>query len=461
MALENFVEFEKLISNSFWSLKAIENFVSDKSSDQYNRILFLKETLQCVATEIGVMNETGVFSISQDSFSKKIAIDYFYELLNTSKHDHLKLDLEQDIWDNLLQSLTSNSKDFTFILSHIITFIESFYEIVESLVAAFTKSELMQHLVSPKLKEYVLTQKDHSFGTLDQLLTFDELQEVSKRFDLFYSSDAFRYYNKKFLPTKLNKVKPIDKFYGFVNIRQRIGEYFQNFANGNLPNLPLLISGLPGLGKTQYILSHCKNFDNITLVLPEPEALESELEVIIDLLSKRKNHRYIIFFDDIDTDSINWFYFRTHVGGCFNLPENVTLVLSSNYDFPASVSSRGIGIEFPIFDETQCMEMVCDYIKSLGMKSPPNNLISVISSDYVEEFAQKMFEDLSPRTLARYLDNYDKSPEKRRLMLEMSRRELITKPDPQSFYDENIRIMKALYGEDGLEKMKAKVLGEG
>ena len=38
-------------------------------------------------------------------------------------------------------------------------------------------------------------------------------------------------------------------------------------------------------------------------------------------------------------------------------------------------------------------------------------------------------------------------------MVEASRSELITRPDPQMFFEFNLKIMKSLYGQDYLDEM--------
>ena len=80
----------------------------------------------------------------------------------------------------------------------------------------------------------------------------------------------------------------------------------------------------------------------------------------------------------------------------------------------------------------------------MGMRHPPVSLISVIAADYVEDFGQKKFEELSPRTMVRYLDRYDTDAAKRKKMLDLSREELIAKPDAQSFYEANKKITERL-----------------
>ena len=98
----------------------------------------------------------------------------------------------------------------------------------------------------------------------------------------------------------------------------------------------------------------------------------------------------------------------------FSPPENVMVVLSSNYEFPVSILSRGRRMSYPVFDEVRCTEMVEDFLRDFGLKRPPRNLVSLISADYTEEFGQKKFTELSPRTLMRYLSIYGMDRQKRR-----------------------------------------------
>ena len=105
--------------------------------------------------------------------------------------------------------------------------------------------------------------------------------------------------------------------------------------------------------------------------------------------------------------------------------------------------------------------MIADCLTSKGMKEPSRDLVSVIASDYVEEFGQKMFEELSPRTLVRYLQSYNSDALKRRKMLENSRNELITEPDAQVFYDENVKLMRSIYGDSILEELRQKEYNGG
>jgi len=169
-------------------------------------------------------------------------------------------------------------------------------------------------------------------------------------------------------------------------------------------------------------------------------------------------YRFVLFFDDIEADKTDWYFFRTQVGGTFSLPENITITVASNQTFPASVSSRGRGFTFPIFDEIRCMEMVSDYLAAHGMRNPESGLICVIASDYVESFGQRKFEELSPRTLVRYLEQLNADREKREKMLKFSQGAMIPRPDSQVFYEENLKLMKSIYGESVIEDFRNQEL---
>lgn len=282
--------------------------------------------------------------------------------------------------------------------------------------------------------------------------TMELLRSKANEIDPFFSGKAFRYMGNEFFTANLSSIRPVDRFFGFHDARLKFKRYFNDFALGKT-NLPLLISSLPGLGKTHFTISHVLAHDNLTLILPEPTDLENELENLIRILAKRKNNRFVLFFDDVDTRNVNWYYFRTHVGGSFSLPDNIAVVIATNYQFPANISSRGRGFTFPIFDEVSCQEMIADFLKSMGMRNPTTELVSVIAADYVENFGQKIFEELSPRTLVRYLEVYERDARKRKAMLDLSREDVITTPDAQTFYEVNTKLVKSLYGEDYAEEV--------
>ncbi|MBO5958915.1 MAG: hypothetical protein J6Q65_02215 [Lentisphaeria bacterium] len=267
-----------------------------------------------------------------------------------------------------------------------------------------------------------------------------------------------RFEQGKLVPVTISKIRPVDDFYGYRAARQIFLEHFGAFAAGK-SNLPLLISSLPGLGKTQMTISHCMHYPEITLILATPAALDKDLEILIRTLEKTPDKRFMVFFDDIDVPQMDWYNFRTFVGGAFPLPENISFTIAANQTYPANISSRGRGFAFPIFDELRCQEMIEDFLTANGIRQPSGDLISVIAADYVEQFGQKMFEELSPRTLVRYLEQFAADNAKKRRMLDSSWQDVIPHPDPQVFYDENLKLMRAVYGEEIIEKIRNRELG--
>jgi hypothetical protein len=361
-----------------------------------------------------------------------------------------------------LEKLNKN-KRLIFLLKHA----ERFYELCSSAVGDYValieslgkKDDVLSRL-DPDAGKFKTGRSPFKFAA-GKLTggSFRKLKKKTLELDPFRLGRAFRYLDGAFHKANLSSIRPVSQFYGYPHARRRFREYFEMFSSGK-SNLPLLISSLPGLGKTHFTISHALSYDNLTLILPEPECLEKKLEELIRKLSLRKNRRFVLFFDDVNTGTVDWYYFRMNIGGSFSLPENITIVIASNHKFPANISSRGCGFEFPMFDEINCQEMIHDYLASLGMKKPPPELVAVIAADYVEEFGQKMFEELSPRTLARYLDRYNNDAAKRKKMLDVSHEEVVTRPDSQVFYEVNIKLLRDLYGEEAIEELRKQQLGE-
>jgi len=285
-----------------------------------------------------------------------------------------------------------------------------------------------------------------------------ELERRAVLADPFNAGRAFRHIDGEFIPVALSSIRKVEDFYGYPEAKRKFMDYFSDFAKGK-SNLPLLITSLPGLGKTHFTISHALHFEEITLVLPEPCDLERPLEGLIRRLARKKDKRFALFFDDIDARKIDWYYFRTNIGGSFSLPPNITLAIASNYQFPANISSRGCGFMFQMFDEVRCQEMISDFLVSLGMRQPHPELASVIAADYVEEFGQKFFEELSPRTLVRYLARYESDTAKRKRMLDLSKSDVVTRPDSQVFFETNVKLLKALYGDDAINEMRERQMG--
>lgn len=300
-----------------------------------------------------------------------------------------------------------------------------------------------------------LTAADSIFLKLTSLAVSMELRKCAAQRESFSAGRVYRYLNGEFKPYVLKGIRKVDEFYGYQEARRTFLEHFKAFSDGE-SNLPLLITSLPGLGKTQMTISHSLSFSNIILIIPEPEDIAEGLEMLIRRIAAHPEKKFLIFFDDIDSQTTNWYYFRANVGGTFSLPGHVAIAIASNQQFPANISSRGRGFLFPTFDEIRCQEMIADFLRSKGVRNAAPELISVIASDYVEEFGQKQFEELSPRTLVRYLTHYQNDPKKCRRMLEISRGDVITRPDAQVFYEENVKLLRSIYGEAAIEELRRR-----
>ncbi|MBE6368106.1 MAG: glycosyltransferase family 4 protein [Lentisphaerae bacterium] len=286
--------------------------------------------------------------------------------------------------------------------------------------------------------------------------TPEKIVEVAMLRDPFAQSRIFRFHHQEFLPCNL-KSQPPEKFFGFHGVRSVFAGHLSDFASGQ-SNVPLLISSLPGLGKTQMSIAYTLAEPELTLILAEPETLSQELETLIARLALRKRRKFVVFFDDIEPDKVDWYGFRTNVGGSAALPENITFILASNYHFPINILSRGREVTFPVFDEVRCLEMVEDFLIDFGMKNGNENLASVIGAGFIEDFGQKKFTELSPRTLMRYLEKFRHDAALRRKMLEQSRQEMIIRPDAQLFYEFNIKLLRQLYGESYIDDLREERL---
>ncbi len=287
---------------------------------------------------------------------------------------------------------------------------------------------------------------------LPEFATEQEFAAFVAAGDPFANGRAYRWLNARFEPARLESIRAIDRFYGFAGVRRIFREHYKSFAGGK-PAVPLLISSLPGHGKTQLTIASALSHPELTLILAPGETLETNFETLIDLLRLRPDRRFVIFFDDLDPAKIDWYTFRTHVGGSFSPPDHVLLALASNFEFPANILSRGRSVLFPTFDDVRCQEMVEDFLALNGFRHPNRNLISLIAATYTEEFGQKRYTELSPRTLIRHLAVYENDRRRRRDIVELACGPMVTKPDPELFYEFNIRLMRKLYGKEYIEDM--------
>ncbi len=306
----------------------------------------------------------------------------------------------------------------------------------------------------PKLKKY-LTSAHCLF--VEENLNAQDVVKIAKIYDPFALERSYQWRDGVFTAVQLHSIRPISEFYGYESLRAFFKNYFYRFIQGE-NYVPLLMTSLPGLGKTHLTISNILAHDNLTLILGAPETLTHDLPQLFAKLAARPYRKFVIFIDDIDTRNVDWYTFRTYVGGSYTLPKNVTLAIASNFPFPPNVLNRGQNCLFPLFDPSRCNEMIHDFLCSMGMKKPPERLVMVIAANYTEEVGQKIYEDLSPRTLIRYLELFRADPEKRKRMLELSLSNVSTRPDPDLFFESNIQRLRALYGESAIDELRHEVM---
>ena len=54
----------------------------------------------------------------------------------------------------------------------------------------------------------------------------------------------------------------------------------------------------------------------------------------------------------------------------------------------------------------------------------------------------------------RYLDHYLSDPAKRKTLMDESNSEVVQQPDPQVFYEENVKLMRSIHGEAALNEFR-------
>lgn len=389
------------------------------------------------------------------------SIDALNQLFVDCQGKNLIRCLEEAVFDALilhgvLENLKASGDDTAFFIRHaaqICSSVQAITNFIE-LMRDETGTDNRLSRLRPGIKK--LLQGKSCIDLADDKIsskTMDLLRKKALESDPFSGGKAFRYLDNKFKAVELSSIRAVDDFFGYTKVRQTFEQHFDEFSKQKA-NLPLLVCSLPGLGKTHFTISYTLNHDNLTLILPEPEDLEKTLQPLIEKLASRKDRRFIIFFDDVDPVKINWYYFRTNIGGSFSLPDNVSVVIASNFEFPANILSRGRAVKFPLFDEIRCLEMIEEFLKSCGLKHRNQNLELVIAADYIEDFGQRKFEELSPRTLIRYLQVYQNNMKKRKKMLDITRADVFTRPDPQVFYEFNTKLMRSLYGEEVLDALR-------
>jgi hypothetical protein len=263
--------------------------------------------------------------------------------------------------------------------------------------------------------------------------------------DQFAGSRAFRAYGGKVLPSVVGEIRAADDFYGYRHERRFFLEHFTAFAGGaKVP--PLLLSGLPGLGKTHFTIAFTFASPELVLVTSEQGQLGAELEPLVATLGRHPHRRFVLFFDDVDAEDLDWSHFRNQVEGFLPYPSNVAMVVASNYSFPAAVRSRCVVFEFRPMGPAVCQEMVEDYLKrNMHIAQPRPDLVNTVVADYTNEYVNGLLDELTPRSLVRYLQMLENGELRRERIYTESATGYVRQPLEELFIAANRRVEEQMH----------------
>jgi len=440
-------------------------------------VQLLRDALRSVVVDLSEGREAIFPSLffTNDITGKPDSVDYINRLADYCRRQSFTAGLEaaimdlismqRDFFDIIVRPEHPEYRRLTYMLEHAANLGRMLYSFfgpyVDCLKCAAGEQKGLLSRVNPDvvaLGGQIRVLPEYISGVLSERELW-QLHELSKEADPFRLSCVFRYINENFVPLELELDRPVDKFYGYATVKSTFHKHFTAFLHGE-NNIPILISSLPGMGKTSFTIAHTLQHEKLTLILPDPEALGAGLPHLLHRLEQRRNRKFVVFFDDIEPSKVDWYYFRTNIGGSLGAPSNVMLAIATNYNYPPNVASRGREVTFPPFDVVTSSGMVYDYLQGLKMQSPAADLVASILADYLEEFGQKVYAELSPRSLVRYLESFDHDMRRRKRLLDMSRGAVVARPDPQMFYDFNVKLIRLFYGEAGLEELRERILGQ-
>lgn len=275
----------------------------------------------------------------------------------------------------------------------------------------------------------------------------DLIQERAKAHDRFAEGRTFRPVRDELLRGPLGDIRSLDNFYGYVRERKYFQEHFAPFLEGRrVP--PLLLTGIPGVGKTHLTIAFALSMPEVVLINASTEYLESRLEWLVETLAGHPYRKFLVFFDDIEPDRVDWTTFRNQVEGYLPYPSNTAIVIASNGDFSARVKSRCAHFVFRPMSPEVCQEFVAEYLEQhKWMSRPYPNLVSTVAADYASMYKRGVLNELTPRSLIRYFETLETDRERIRLLIRESLEEIVRTPSEEAFYQSNKKIAERLEQE--------------
>lgn len=278
----------------------------------------------------------------------------------------------------------------------------------------------------------------------DGEIELDKVVEALREHDLFSASRTYRPFHNELHPGLIGEIRSLENFYGYRQERTFFGTYFADFVAGKEP-LPLLLSGMPGIGKTHLTIAHSLSLPEVTLVLADASYLEDSLEWLIDLLGQHHYRKFVLFFDDVEPSKVNWTTFRNQVDGFLPYAKNVCMVIAANANFPVSIRSRARGFDFRAMDPEVCQEFIADYIaERQWMSQAYPDLVSTVASDFVAMYRTRVLSELTPRSLVQYLGILEANKEKIKGLIRESLEDIVRVPAEEAFIESNRSILNQL-----------------
>ncbi|MCK5686011.1 ATP-binding protein [bacterium] len=278
---------------------------------------------------------------------------------------------------------------------------------------------------------------------------FSELEDLIfhvRELDGFSNDRAFTFDSEiNFSSFSVDHIRDRIDFYGYRETKLFFMDHFSEFANNN-PVLPLFIYGPPGLGKTHFTISMALAYQNLNVICMGKEQFETRLGKLFARLKNYSYRRFVVFIDDIDPKTIDWYQFRSYVDGMMHIPENVSLVISTNFEFSSRILSRGKVLEFQRLNARLAEEMINDYFVSTTGHNLPDALFTIIAADYVNEQINGPLHELTPRSLLVYLQTLEKNSKRwNSLVYEAGCENVFRVATDGEFVRSNKNVMKKLY----------------
>lgn len=274
-----------------------------------------------------------------------------------------------------------------------------------------------------------------------------KIREHIKSRDTFASSRTFRPIHAELFPGPLGEIRSLDTFYGYKKEQAFFAAHFGAFMRGEKGH-PLLLSGMPGVGKTHLTIAFALSLNEMTLINAGQESLEAPLEELMDTLGRYHYRRFVLFFDDVDPENVDWSHFRNQVDGYLPYVGNVAIIIATNGEFSARIRSRCKVFEFRPMNPEVCQEFVIDYLEEhRWMSQPYPNLVSTVAADYASMFKRGILNELTPRSLIRYFEMLEGDKEKIRRLIRESLEEIVRVPSEEAFIESNKQVSERIHHE--------------